>query len=105
MIHDIVTNFITLLKKKVGTKLKKFRQYENLFLFLSIVFCVDRRKPIKVVSIAAKCTVWKFRNLTLTNFFDKIWSSFITNTSHFLNDFTKYFSSEFQKFLHSVSFP
>ena len=49
--------------------------------------------------------MWKFRNLTVTIFFDKIWSSFITNTSHFLNDFTKYFSSEFQKFLHSVSFP
>ena len=32
MIHDIVTNFITLLKKKVGTKLKKF---DNMKIFFS----------------------------------------------------------------------
>ena len=50
MIHDIVTNFSILLKKKVCTKLKKFDNMKKIFiLFFLIVFCVSTEKPKKVL--------------------------------------------------------
>ena len=89
MIHDIVTNFSTLLKKKLVLNWRSSTIWKSFFLFFSIVFCVDRRKPIKVVSIAAK-----MHSVEISKF----------NLQFFLTKFGQVLYKSFFEWLHEIFF-